>query len=294
METIRMFTIPLPDQRLLAVEVSGPSTGVPLVYHHGSSTSGTQFRFLQRAAHDRGLRLVSFSRPGVGASTRLPGRSVADTANDVAAVLDHLGASNSLQFGWSGGGPHALAVAARLPERVAGTVVMCSVAPYEELGSDFFAGMAQSNVDEFKRALMGENLLRPSLEDDAQKMRSASAEDVRQILMNLLSPADRVLATKEVAADIGASWAESLRHGVDGWVDETLSYVKPWGFSVQEIAVPTAVWHGAEDLAAPFAHGTWLAQHIPGATAHLLEGHGHMSIFLASVDQALAELASTL
>ncbi|WP_189929395.1 alpha/beta fold hydrolase [Streptomyces sulfonofaciens] len=288
------IALSLPDQRLLDIEVSGPSDGVPLVYYHGSSTSGRQFRFLQRAAHDRGLRLVSFSRPGVGTSTRLPGRSVVDTVNDVAAVLDHLGAPRSLHLGWSGGGPHALAAAARLPERVAGATVMCSVAPYEELGSEFFVGMAQSNADEFNKALQGEDAIRPAMEDEAQGKRSAGAEEVRQILMSLLSPADRILATAETAADIGASWAEGLRHGVDGWVDETLSYVKPWGFSVREIAVPTVVWHGAEDLAAPFAHGAWLAQHIPGATSHLLKGHGHMSIFLSSIDRALDELLSTL
>lgn len=238
--------------------------------------------------------MVSFSRPGVGASTRRLGRSVVDTVEDVAAVLDHLGASRSLQFGWSGGGPHALAAAARLPERVAGAVVMCSVAPHEELGPEFVAGMAQSNADEFNMALQGEDAIRPSMESSAQEMRSASVEDVRQILMSLLSSSDRALATDEVAADIGASWAVGLQHGVDGWVDETLSYVKPWGFSVREIGVRTAVWHGSEDLAAPFAHGAWLAQNIPGATAHLLEGQGHMSLFLASIDQALDELLNTL
>lgn len=294
LEMMEVFTISLPGQRVLDVEVSGPSDGIPLVYHHGSSTSGEQFGFLKRAAHERGLRLVSFSRPGVGGSTRLAGRSVVDSVSDVAAVLDHLGASRSLQFGWSGGGPHTLAAAARLPERVTGAAVMCSVAPYEELGEKFFAGMGQDNVEEFRAALEGEEAIRPSMEAQAQGMRSAGSGEVREILMGLLSSADRALATEELAADIGASWAESLRNGVDGWVDETLSYLAPWGFSVEEIAVPVTVWHGTDDLAAPIGHGEWLAKRIPGATARLLEGHGHVSILLTSVDQALDELVATL
>src|SRR4051812_28559453 len=101
-----MTHIDLPDGRLLDVDVTGPDEGFPLVFLHGTPGSRTQFRSMQRATSERGLRLVTFSRAGYGASTRRPGRSIADDTDDVTAVLDHLGADRCLVAGWSGGGPH--------------------------------------------------------------------------------------------------------------------------------------------------------------------------------------------
>lgn len=124
-----MTIIGLPDGRSLDVHVSGPEDGFPLVFHHGTPGSVRQLRAIQRSAHDRGLRLVTYSRPGYGASTRLPGRSVADAGADVATVLAHLDSPRCIVAGWSGGGPHALATGARIREQVAGILVIAGVAP---------------------------------------------------------------------------------------------------------------------------------------------------------------------
>jgi len=93
---------------------------------------------------------------------------------------------------------------------------------------------------------------------------------------------------------MAANLAEGLRSGVDGWVDDDLAFVTPWDFSLAEIAVPTFVWQGSEDLMVPFAHGQWLAVHIPGATAHLEHGEGHLSVALGALDRMLDELVATL
>src|SRR5438128_9476103 len=103
--------VELPDGRLLDCSVSGPADGLPLVFHHGTPGAGKRFRFLERAAHERGLRLLTTSRPGYGDSTRRPGREVADVVADTAAALDAIGAESCVVAGWSGGGPHALACA---------------------------------------------------------------------------------------------------------------------------------------------------------------------------------------
>src|SRR5262249_58359818 len=102
------------DGRRLDVRVSGPDGGLPLVFQHGAPGSATPLRAWERAAHARGLRLVTASRPGYGDSSRQPGRSVAGAAADIAAVLAAIGAGRCLVVGGSGGGPHALACAARL------------------------------------------------------------------------------------------------------------------------------------------------------------------------------------
>ena len=86
----------------------------------------------------------------------------------------------------------------------------------------------------------------------------------------------------------------ALRTGVDGWVDDDLAFVQPWGFELSSITVPTFVWQGQEDLFVPIAHGRWLAEQIPGARAHLPAGEGHISVFLNHLDEVLDELAAAL
>jgi pimeloyl-ACP methyl ester carboxylesterase len=285
-------TLSLPDGRRLDIAVSGPNGGMPLVFHHGTPGSVTRYRVTERAAHERGLRLVTFSRPGYGDSTRLPGRTVAMAAADVAAVLDHLGDDRCLVAGWSGGGPHALATAALLPERVAGVLVIAGVAPWDAHGLDFLAGMGQQNIDEFGCAVLGEPALRPSLTEEADGLRNGTVADLMAGLTTLLPDVDRAVLTDEYGADMLANFAEGLRTGVDGWIDDDLAFVLPWGFALADVAVPSFVWQGSEDLMVPFAHGEWLAANIPGVTAHLQRGQGHLSISVGEIGPMLDELVS--
>lgn len=289
-----MTVIALPDGRTLDVEVTGPDGGVPLVFHHGTPSAVPQLRVMQRAAHARGLRLVTFSRPGYGSSTRRPGRRVADAAEDVTAILDHLDAARCIVAGWSGGGPHALATGARLPERAAGVLVIAGVAPYDADGLDFLAGMGEQNIEEFGLARRGESALRPYLEADAEQLRDADAAGLIAGMSTVLPEADRAVLGDEYGEDLAANFAEALRTGVDGWLDDDLAFTTPWGFAPQEIAVPTFVWQGGADLMVPAAHGRWLAEHIPAATAHLEPGEGHLSLAIGALERMLDELVATL
>lgn len=289
-----MTMIDLPDGRSLDLDVSGPEDGIPLVFHHGTPGSLRQFRAMQRAAHDRGMRLVTFSRPGYGASERQPGRRVVDAAADVAAVLAHLGTRRCFVAGWSGGGPHALATGARLPEQVAGILCIAGVAPYDAEGLNFLEGMGQQNIDEFGLALQGEEAIRPSNEAEAVGLRNADAAGLIEEMATLLPDVDRAVLTAEYSEDLAANFAEGLRTGVDGWVDDDLSFVAPWGFSLAEIAVPAFVWQGSEDLMVPFAHGQWLAAHVPGATARLQQAEGHLSIGVGALDRMFDDLLTTI
>src|SRR5690348_3393814 len=120
-----------PDGRILDVYVAGPERAVPLLFHNGTPSTGLLYTPFVEAAAQRGLRMVSFSRAGYGTSTRNPGRRVADVVPDVAAVLDQLGALRFYTLGWSGGGPHALACAALLPERLIGAATVGGIAPHD-------------------------------------------------------------------------------------------------------------------------------------------------------------------
>ena len=237
-----------------------------------------------------GLRLVTYDRAGAGQSSRNIGRTVADVASDMAAVLDALDAPRCVVAGKSGGGPHALATAAGLPDRVAAVASLAGVAPY---GEGFLDGMGQDNHDEFGLALEGESALRPYLEHHREVLLTADAAGMVEQLASLLPEVDRQLLTDEAGADL----VNNMRGGVqsvDGWLDDDLAFTRDWGFELSGITVPTYVWQGSADLMVPFHHGELLAASIPGATAHLIDGEGHFSVVLGRLDQIVGELASHL
>ena len=241
--------------------------------------------------HARGLRLVTTSRPGYGDSTPQPGRRVVDVAADTEAVLDGLGASRCLVAGWSGGGPHALACAARLPAAAA-VLVIAGAAPYGAEGLDWMAGMGEDNVAEFTAAFGGGEELRPFLLREWETFKDVTTDGIVASLGTLLPDVDRAVLTGEYAEDTVASFHEAMRAGVDGWQDDDLAFSQPWGFDLAEISVPVMIWQGSEDLMVPFAHGQWLARHVPGARAHLEDGEGHLSIGVGAIDRMLDELVS--
>jgi pimeloyl-ACP methyl ester carboxylesterase len=289
-----MTVVTLPDGRSLDIEVTGPDGGDVLLFHHGTPGAVTQLRWIQRAAHARGLRLVSCSRPGYGSSSRLAGRRIADVAPDAAFVLDHLRVDRCLVAGWSGGGPHALATGALLADRVAGVLSIAGIVPDGLADLELTAGMGAGNVEEFGLARRGESALRPLLESQAPELAHADAKGLVEGLGTLLPAVDRAVLTAEVGEDLAASFAEGLRTGVDGWLDDDLAFVQPWGFELSQLAVPVFVWQGSEDLMVPFAHGQWLASRIPGATSHLEQGEGHLSIGVGAIDRMLDELVRVL
>ncbi len=279
----------LPDGRRLDVRVSGPAGGFPLVFHHGTPGAATPVRALERAAHARGLRLVTASRPGYGDSGRQPGRAVVDVAADTAAVLAAIGAERCLVAGWSGGGPHALACGARLGAAAA-VLVIAGVAPYGAQGLDWMAGMGEENIAEFSAAVRGEGQLRPYLLHEREQLKDITAADIVASLQTLLPDVDRAVLTGEFGEDMAASFREAVRTGVEGWLDDDLAFAGPWGFGLDEISVPVMIWQGSADLMVPFSHGQWLASQLPSASAHLEEGEGHLSVGLGAIDRMLDEL----
>lgn len=288
-----MTSLSLPDGRALDIQVNGPEDGAVLIFHHGTPGSLLPRRVMVEQAAERGIRLVTYSRAGYGDSGRKAGRTVSDIGADVAAILDHLGAEKAMTAGWSGGGPHALATGALLPDRITGVLSIAGVAPYDAEGIDFLAGMGEGNIEEFGAALDGESVLRPLLDGLRDELKNATPEAILGELGTLLPDIDRKQITDESGEEMAANFREALKHGVDGWTDDDLAFTVPWGFNLGAIRVPTFVWQGSADLMVPFAHGQWLAANVPGATAHLLDGEGHLSVGVGAMPQMLDELRAT-
>ena len=287
--TPKSFT--LPDGRSLDLFVEGPEDGTPLLSHHGTPSAGLPYRPFVEAAAARGLRWVSYSRPGYGESARNEGRSVADCVADVEAIMDHLGADAFFTTGASGGGPHTLACAALLPDRVLGCAAIAAVAPYEAEGLDWMAGQGPENVAEWEAQLAGPEPHRAFLEAEAAQMReAASPESFIDAIGGLLPPVDRAALTGEYAKSMIAGTHRALLRGIWGWFDDDAAFMAPWGFDLDAMRVPVALWQGGQDLMVPFAHGEWLAAHVAGARAHLDPAQGHLSIAAGSFPQVLDDL----
>jgi pimeloyl-ACP methyl ester carboxylesterase len=263
---------------------------IALVAHHGTPGAGLPYEPFVRAARDRGLQYVAYSRPGYADAPRQEGRSVASCAADVERILDELGAERCYTYGWSGGGPHALACAALLGDRVIKAATIASIAPWDAEGLDFLAGMGAENLEEFAAIEAGPEALRVFLEQARASMDGLTGEQVAASLGDLIDEADRRVLTGEFADYMANGTSVALAGGVDGWFDDDIAFFSPWGFDLASIAVPVTIWQGDQDRMVPFAHGQWLAGHIPGARAQLRPGEGHISLALGAFGEILDDL----
>ena len=275
---MRTHTVTTRDGRGLAVYEAGDPHGRAVVALYGTPSGGLVYEPHGADAEKQGIRLVSWTRPGYGSSTPLPGRSVADVVPDTATVADALGIDRFAVWGVSGGGPHALACAALLGDRVAAVASLAAVAPYDAEGLDFLEGMGEDNLEEFAAVLEGRDALEPVLEAWADAFATATGADLREQWATLLSEVDAEVATAGLAEFIVGSTRAGLSSGVEGWVEDDLAFVAPWGFELHEIAVPVLVWQGEHDRFVPPSHGRWLAERIPGADVRLSQDDGHLTL----------------
>jgi len=275
---VRELDVTLPDGRRLHAYDSGPpaASGFVVVWHHGTPNIGLPPAPLFPTSERLGIRWVSYDRPGYGGSDPRPGRDIASAASDVAALVDALQIERFAVMGHSGGGPHALACAGLLPDRVTAAMVGASLAPYDADGLDWFAGMAPSAEVGLRAAAAGR---------DEKERYEASAGDVEPGFIE----ADW--------AALGGAWSwfgsvvgPALRNGPGPLIDDDLAYVAPWGFDLSSIAAPTLVLHGEQDRMVPATHGAWLAARIQSAKLWMRPGEGHISI-LADAPAGLEWLA---
>ncbi len=276
--------------RALDVLTGGASGGPALIMHHGTPSDATAWSAWDETARAHGLRLFSISRPGYATSTRRRGRTVAGVADDVALVLERYDVPWFVTAGWSGGGPHALATAALLGERCRAVATLAGVGPYGVADLDFLDGMGPENHAEFGAALQGEASVRAWLAENASDYPRVTGPELIGALGGLIPQADKDVLSGGVADAFAATTRRALANGFDGWIDDDLAFIEPWGFALASIGVPVTVWQGDLDLMVPAAHGAWLAAAIPGAVARSAPGHGHISLITTFRDAIVADL----
>lgn len=266
---MREFDLQTADGRTLHAYDTEGSGDFVVFWHHGTPNVGSPPEPLFAAADRLGMHWVSYDRPGYGGSTPHPGRSVGSGASDLSAVADALGIDRFAVMGPSGGGPHALACAALLPERILGVVTGAALAPFDAEGLDWFAGMIDSGRAALRAAVEGR---------DAKARFEASGTEY-----------DPEFTPEDLAA-LDGDWGwlgtvagRGLESGPYGQIDDDIAYVTPWGCDPADIIPPTLLLHGGADRIVPAAHGEWLARHIPGAELRLSPGDGHISVLTGAV-----------
>jgi pimeloyl-ACP methyl ester carboxylesterase len=152
------------------------------------------------------------------------------------------------------------------------------VGPFDAAGLNFFAGMGADNIVEFGAAMQGRDAVAAFAEATAAEMGGASAGDLIEVMRSLVTPVDAVALERGYGEFWSAHMGDVFRQGVDGWIGDDLAFVAPFGFAVEEIAVPVLVWHGRHDRFVPVSHGEWLARAIPHAEARITVDDGHITI----------------
>lgn len=289
---MKHFTIETKKGSILEVQEGGRPDGHPVFTLHGTPGSRLLYEPHEKNAAANGIRLIGYNRPGYGFSTRCEGRNVAQAASDVETIADHIGLDRFAVWGHSGGGSHSLACAALLPRRVVAAACISGLAPYGGEGLDFFKGMGEFNVSDFKLLLANREEWERKNTLDAEAMANATGGEVMEMLSSLISAVDRKSVDERVFEFLHRQFVEAFSSNVYGMIDDGLASMQPWGFDPSSIKVPLQIWHGKQDMFVPFGHGEWLAGHIPGAEAHMEPGEGHLSLFINRVGEIQQWLAS--
>lgn len=261
--------------RRLSVESLGDPEGKPVFLLHGTPGGRNGPRPRGIVLYRLGIRLITYDRPGYPGSDRLPGRRVANAADDVKAIADYLGIDKFSVVGRSGGAPHALACAALLKERVICAAALSSLAPYDAKDFDWQRGMADSNVEAYRNAENDLGALIARLNAQAGQVR-VNSEGLLKVLWPELGGHDKkVIGDIALRQKIAQIHAEALRDTIDGWIDDVIALSSPWNFELSDISAPVKLWAGADDVFSPARHTHWLAKQIYGAEEEIEPGTAH-------------------
>lgn len=267
----------LADGRSIGIDFAGTEDGAPVFVFHGLPGSRLQRHpddALTRAAQ---VRTIHLDRPGFGLSSRQPRRRLIDWPNDVREIADALGIAGFAVVGISGGGPYALACAARLGGRVTRAAIASGVGD-RRLSAD------RSQVHlviraGFSLAARAPWLLRPQIAMARQLALRAPRRYLR--IARLAAPADdrAKLDEPSIEAMFIRDMAESFRQDSRAFVDDLGLLGRAWGFEPADIRVPVRFWHGDADRVVAIDEARVLAARMPSASARWVAGAGHLGVF---------------
>jgi len=284
-------TLRLSDGRHLGYAEYGDLEGRPLLFFHGIPGSRLQLKGFDAPARDAGVRMVAPERPGQGLSDFQPKRTILDWAHDVEALADRLHLDHFAVMGISGGGPYAAATAYQLPQRVTKLALVSSVCPLTFPGVT--TGMLPAVHLLFRLARRAPWAVNVMMRSMARSRNDPERARKRALSNRHLPSADiAVLENDEFSKMLFAGSQEAFRHGTRGAAWDFVLCARPWGFRLEDIQVPTLLWHGEADVNAPVSMGRAIAGAIPNCQATFMPGEGHLSLARKHMDEILRSIFS--
>lgn len=276
----------LSDGRSIEFLRNGVESDSAIILHAGTSQDITGWKVWLENFAGNGVLSIAFGRSGYVGSTPKPGRITIDIAHDVAELADFLGVKRMVNVGLSGGGQHAIATG--LDPRSVGVVTSGSLAPFEEMGEDFYLGMQQADIDEYADALR-------DIKDLVKRFQGGLATDPSaQFTPKEVSANDKRAQQSPSWKILFDSCDLTMKSGWDWVADDYSSYLRPWGFDPREIRVPVILWQGGLDKNVPPQHGQWLAKHIPNSKLKLIEDESHVGLYINYEQQAMKDAMDLL
>lgn len=279
----------LSDGRSLAFTTYGDGDGVPVLAMHGSPDSATVWRLADTAARNTGVRLIAPDRPGFGASTPKPGRSILDWVDDLDELTDHLGLRDYRMLAISGGSPYALATAWRHPDRVAALGLLSVIAPLHVPGIARKASVPIRFT--FFAARRLPVLLRPMAQVMVRITRR-NIESAAERMIELRPEADRVVIRRPHVMEVLMANLPNQFNDADSIATEMRNAARPWGFDLEEVTVPTLIWQGGLDDVHTPAMAEHLARHLGRARLHFEADYATFN-FIDDIPELLHALIET-
>lgn len=276
----------LSDGRSIEFMRNGVESDSAIILHAGTSQDITGWKVWLENFASNGVLSIAFGRSGYVGSTPKPGRITIDIAHDIAELADFLGVKRMVNVGLSGGGQHAIATG--LDPRSVGVVTSGSLAPFEEMGEDFYRGMQQADIDEYADALR-------DIKDLVKRFQGGLATDPSaQFTPKEVSANDKKAQQSPSWKILFESCDLTMKSGWDWVADDYSSYLRPWGFDPREIRVPVILWQGGLDKNVPPQHGQWLAKHIPNSKLKLIEDESHVGLYINYEQEAMKDAMDLL
>jgi pimeloyl-ACP methyl ester carboxylesterase len=278
MTSAQTETLTLPDGRTLEFARYGDPAGTPALFFHGFIGSHHQASFAHAAARRHGVLLIAANRPGVGLSSPIRRRCIADCIPDVVALTEALNLKTFGVMGVSGGVPYALACLAKLPGRVRLGVLVSGLGPVSDP-----AVLAQMGPLARNALLIGKRfpwLVKAILAVRVQRVRSNPDAFLSALIRRWSRTDGDLFRRPEVRATLLADIKEVFVKGraAEGLSRELQLYSR-WGFRLDEIdpGARVLLWHGRDDVLVPPFMTEHAARHLPGAEAAYLPG-GHFMV----------------
>jgi len=272
-------TLVLPDGRNFEYIRNGIESDAAIILHAGTTQDISGWKVWLDGFAARGYSAIAIGRSGYAGSSAKPGRITIDIARDVAELADFLGIKKMVNVGLSGGGQHAIATGLDL--RSVGVVTLGSLAPFAEMGENFYTGMQQEDLDEYADALRDIN-------DLVKRFQGWVGSDMSENFVDPEASANDLKAQKSPSWKVLFDSIEVTQKAGWDWVaDDYSSYLKPWGFDPRDVKVPVVIWQGGQDKNVPRQHGQWLAANIAGSTLHLIEDESHIGLYVNYEQEAM-------